>query len=656
MKNLFKLVAFVSIIASCIILPRGVRADSQTFNALFFWPATGRNTYLMLQDTSTLHQLQFNAGAFFSYGYHPLDIRQGTTRVRGVIDHTLVTDVVLGIGATEWLQFGLDVPLVLVNWFESPTAAAGTAFANHFNLSDIRFEAKARVLDACTSHIGLAFAPFVTFPTGKDANYVGDPGFTGGLKVLLDGRINRYVGLTFNIGYQGGKKVVISNLDWQHRLLIGAGVFGTPIKGLDITGEINTIAAFNKLFHDRDMNPTELMVGARYDIKNTGVTLQGGAGTCLVCGVKGARIRAVLGMKYRYNPPKMQRLDAQEGALCSLSFSGISKAELYRLKQECPSDPADWQAGVHDDACPKYYELRELAGLILRCPSRPEDWRKGVHDEACPKVFYLTENYAPEDVRNIVALAVSEMSLICPSNPENWNPQIHDQACPKYYDFEEARELEKKCPPADRWQQGVDDSRCPKYYTLLDAYGDVDWNEVKRLRAIDLARYGSAVRGGEIQTLKPVYFEFSKSDIRPSDYETLMGVIKVINETPWVGVVRIAGNTDNIGSFAANEKLSLRRAQNVINFMRAHGVRSDVTLVPIAYGDSRPVAPNDTEQGRSLNRRVIFTVSTYQVPKYTPPQRAAAPAATPVEGGESPADGAASEEFVPEVLPRRWGR
>ena len=624
MRSISKFICALAVVVSLLSVPSVVRADSQTFNVLFFTPATGRNTYLMLQDTRTLHQLQFDVGTYFSYGYHPLDLRVGTL-TSSITKDTLVMDFVAAMGATDWLQFGLDVPVVLVNRFISPTAAAGTGYSNFVNMSDIRFEGKARVLDSCTSHIGLAFAPFVTFPTGSDSHYVGDPGLTGGIKILLDGRIKRYLGLTFNIGYQGGRKVQISNLDWQHRMLIGAGIFGSFRNGLDVFGEINAIAAFNKLFHDRDMNPTEFMAGVRYDIKNTGVTIHGGAGTCLVCGVKGARARAVVGVKYRYNPPKMQRMDAQAGALCSLKFSGLTKSQLYALKQNCPPDPEQWKAGVHDDACPKYYELKELANLILRCPTKPEDWRKGVHDDACDKVFTLQDNYAPDDIRNIVALAVAEMSLICPSNAQNWNPQIHDQACPKYYDLEESRELAKKCPPPDQWKQGVDDARCPKYYTLHEAYGDVDWSEVQRLKNIDLARYGAAVQGGEIQTLRPVYFDFGKSDIKPEFYSILDGVVGVINKTPWVGVVRVAGNTDNVGSPGANEALSLKRAQRVIDYMRAHGVRSDVQFLTVAYGDTRPAASNDTEDGRALNRRVIFTVSGQQTPRYQIPTRAAAP-------------------------------
>jgi len=671
MRSTGKLILVLFLLASLFAAPRIASADSQTFNTLFFWPATGKNTYLMLQDTTTLHQLQFDVGSYFSYGYRPLDLRIGTGNVQSVVKHTMVMDFVAAMGAMEWMQFGLDVPVVLVNWQRSPTAPAGTSFSNFFDLSDIRFEMKARVLDACKKHVGLAFVPFITFPTGKDSHYVGDPGITGGMKIALDWRIIRNLGLGFNVGYQGGRKVRIANLDWQHRLLLGLGMFGSFRNGLDVFGEINTIAAFNKLFHDRDMNPTELMVGVRYDVGKSGVSIKGGAGTCLVCGVKGSRVRAVVGATWRYNPPKMQKLDADVGPLCQLTYAGLTKSELYRLKATCP-DPAQWQAGVHDDACPKYYEMQDLADLILRCPARPEDWRKGVHDEACPKVFELKDNYSPEDVRNIVALAVAKMSLICPENTADWNPQIHDQACPKYYDLEESRELAKACPPPDAWREGVDDARCPKYYTLHEAYGDVDWGEVGRLRQMDLDRYGAAISGGQIRTIKPIYFDFALATIKPEFYSTIDGVVGVINSQRWIGVVRVAGNTDSVGSYEANQKLSMRRAQAVIDYMREHGVRPDVQLIPVAYADTRPAASNDTEQGRALNRRVIFTVSGRQGPGYVPPPRAAAPAPAPqpvsapppapapqpVAAPPPPAPAPApapAEEFAPDALPSRWG-
>ncbi len=655
-KRLWALVAAAVVSA----IPAAAGADSPTFNAIFFHPATGRNTYLMLQGTETLHQMQFDVGEYFSYGWHPLDIRTTAgSRVQGVISQLVVSDFTAAIGATDWLQFGLDVPVVLINSFREPDAVQGAPTANHFNLSDIRFEAKGRFLDACKTRIGLALVPFVTFPTGSDAHYVGDPGFTGGATIALDGKVSRKIGLTLNVGYQGGRKVKISNVEFQHRLLLGGGIQGNIFRGLDVFGEINAIAAFNKLLHDRDMNPTEFMAGARWDVGKTGLTVQGGAGTCLVCGVKGARIRAVAGLKYRLSTPKYRQLEDQRAGVCTLR-GYFSKSRLYELKQNCPQKPEDYVQGVHDDACPKYYELQELAGLILKCPVRPEDFNPSMHDPACQKVYDMPDEFSPADVRNIVSMAVAEMSLICPADPTNFNAQIHDAACPKYYDLKETEALASRCPSnADDYKEGVDDPSCPKYYTLREAYGDIDWNEVNKLRSIDLDRYGSAILGGEIQTLRPVYFDFAKSNLLPTMLPVLDQVIRVINETPWVSVVRIGGHADARGTVDANEKISMKRSQTVIDYMKSHGVRSDVQLIPVAYGSYRPAASNETEEGRALNRRVIFTVSSYKIPKYTPSaiKKASAAPAPSAPMGETPSLETGAEpvkEGEPQLPPSRW--
>lgn len=70
---------------------------------------------------------------------------------------------------------------------------------------------------------------------------------------------------------------------------------------------------------------------------------------------------------------------------------------------------------------------------------------------------------------------------------------------------------------------------------------------------------------------------------------------------------RIEGHTDNTGSAAYNQNLSERRAMAVYQYLVVHGVSSD-RLSHAGYGYSRPVATNDTPEGRQLNRRVEITV------------------------------------------------
>ncbi|HPM41552.1 MAG TPA: hypothetical protein PLY45_03850 [bacterium] len=205
MRLRVKSLAVLLISLFSFLAPADLLADTQTFNAMFFKPAIGRNFYLMLDGTQTLKQLQFDVGEVFSFGYHPLQIVQGNTRTAGVIDALLVSDFVASIGALDWLQFGVDMPVVLLNRFSDPQATPQPPMKNYFDIGDLRLEAKARVLDSCKGYIGLAFIPFVTLPTGKSEHYVGDSGLTGGLKIALDGRVHPNLNLTFNVGYQGGR-------------------------------------------------------------------------------------------------------------------------------------------------------------------------------------------------------------------------------------------------------------------------------------------------------------------------------------------------------------------------------------------------------------------------------------------------------------------
>lgn len=68
-------------------------------------------------------------------------------------------------------------------------------------------------------------------------------------------------------------------------------------------------------------------------------------------------------------------------------------------------------------------------------------------------------------------------------------------------------------------------------------------------------------------------------------------------------IVVVEGHTDSTGSEAANQILSERRADSVATLLRTYGV-SDYRLSAIGYGETRPVATNETEAGRRLNRRV----------------------------------------------------
>jgi outer membrane protein OmpA-like peptidoglycan-associated protein len=68
--------------------------------------------------------------------------------------------------------------------------------------------------------------------------------------------------------------------------------------------------------------------------------------------------------------------------------------------------------------------------------------------------------------------------------------------------------------------------------------------------------------------------------------------------------VQLEGHTDNQGSARKNQILSEKRVQNIKNYLVQHFHIAPERILAIGYGSTRPIAPNDTPEGRSQNRRV----------------------------------------------------
>ena len=70
--------------------------------------------------------------------------------------------------------------------------------------------------------------------------------------------------------------------------------------------------------------------------------------------------------------------------------------------------------------------------------------------------------------------------------------------------------------------------------------------------------------------------------------------------------IRIDGHSDNSGSKGKNQRLSEERARSVFEYLITHGVQNKMFYK--GYGSSLPIADNNTEQGRAINRRVEFEI------------------------------------------------
>lgn len=101
-------------------------------------------------------------------------------------------------------------------------------------------------------------------------------------------------------------------------------------------------------------------------------------------------------------------------------------------------------------------------------------------------------------------------------------------------------------------------------------------------------------------------FDTNKTEIKPKFSETLERIASTLQDNPST-IVCVIGHTDNVGNDTFNENLSLRRAQSVTHFLAHQGIDQN-RLTAKGLGESYPTASNETEQGRTQNRRVEIYV------------------------------------------------
>jgi outer membrane protein OmpA-like peptidoglycan-associated protein len=111
---------------------------------------------------------------------------------------------------------------------------------------------------------------------------------------------------------------------------------------------------------------------------------------------------------------------------------------------------------------------------------------------------------------------------------------------------------------------------------------------------------------GEAVVLKNIFFETASFNLKEESKIELTTLIQFLNYNPGVKV-EIGGHTDNVGDKQYNVTLSQNRAQSVYNYLIEHAVDKS-RLSFKGYGDSKPIAANDTDANKALNRRTEFRI------------------------------------------------
>ena len=144
----------------------------------------------------------------------------------------------------------------------------------------------------------------------------------------------------------------------------------------------------------------------------------------------------------------------------------------------------------------------------------------------------------------------------------------------------------------------------------VGAYMDHQEAELRR----ELQGTGVQVRreGNQIHLIMPsnITFNTNEYDIKSSFYPSLNSVAKVLYKYKDT-TLDVLGHTDSVGSDDYNRELSYQRAYSVADYLQAQGIPAE-RLAPRGLGESQPLADNNTEYGRSQNRRVELYVTAVE--------------------------------------------
>ena len=171
----------------------------------------------------------------------------------------------------------------------------------------------------------------------------------------------------------------------------------------------------------------------------------------------------------------------------------------------------------------------------------------------------------------------------CWSEPQNMGTQINT-------------------PGRDCWYKISADGKTAYYARKIGRRHDIYAIEVpedKRPEPITVLRVNEAV------AINNLLFETASDVIMPASLPELQRIATLVQTYGYR--VRLAGHTDNIGKAEDNRALSQARAESVRQQLIAFGCQPE-SIRAFGYGDTMPVADNETEEGRQLNRRVEITI------------------------------------------------
>jgi OOP family OmpA-OmpF porin len=113
------------------------------------------------------------------------------------------------------------------------------------------------------------------------------------------------------------------------------------------------------------------------------------------------------------------------------------------------------------------------------------------------------------------------------------------------------------------------------------------------------------VQNGRLELPGPVVFETGSDRLKPESDAVLQVVVDYLNAKKDITLMRIEGHTDSDGKPEANMELSQKRSMSVARWLVGKGIDCK-RVIPVGFGQDKPIADNKTPEGKAQNRRTYF--------------------------------------------------
>jgi outer membrane protein OmpA-like peptidoglycan-associated protein len=499
----------------------------------------------------------------FGFGFEPFRLENEikdpmqrsyvATRRGQPVQYQLLTYADVGVEILDRIGFQVQLPAVLLQHGSPTNDTTGHAPEAHDSASvgspaalmDLRLDARAILYRNDDRSFKLGAEGGVWVPTGNRTNYGSDGGASGSIGLALEGDWKKVI-LTTNLGFQFRPTGAINSFLVGNEFRYAIGVYA-PIRD----GSIRLGAQI--------FGSAPLVSGVTGPVANLPLEWMGEGRFAL-----GEKRRGWLGVGGGTRLTPGYAPDFRAVFVLGYYFNVADvdpPSPNRRFKNE---RFAEHGADTDHDKIPDDIDL---------CPNEPEDGKPPNPDDGCPALPDRDGDGIPDNVDK------------CPDEPE---------------DFDGIQDADG-CPEDDADKDGIPDAQdaCPK------EPGEADPDPKKNGCPKFIRRISGST---EIQLLKNIEFATGKATILSKSFPIVDEVVRLMKVNQDIKHLAIEGHTDNRGSDELNEKLSNDRANAVMKYLSDHGIDAG-RLSAKGYGPKKPIADNNTADGRQRNRRVEFHIT-----------------------------------------------